>query len=341
MSADSAQRQEHEGSWRWSAAEGRLDVTVGAGSRLSDLRGTWALDGIDALLDGLSRGRLRSGLSGEDVSVNCALTLSDGRQVQLVGAFVDAGDARGLILSAERAGQRSEPEPPGPELEPAYQPVFSLASGTLAGHEALARWTGPGAGAHRHDDEGLASNMLIRAAETLGDWQALTGRPDLFIQVNLTGRDLEQTGLVDLVEALVEGYGFQPGTLRIELTEQAALRDLETALNVARNLVAAGAGIVLDDFGSGHSSFAWLAELPAISVKVDADLIRHVGEVRYDAILRAVTGLAHDLGMTATAEGIERDEQLALVRALGFDFGQGFALGRPVARDQAEAALKS
>lgn len=340
MTSQSRPKQEHEGNWRWSGAAGRLDMHIDAASRVAHLRGSWSPDALDVLLDGLSRGRLRKSLSGEDTSVNCALTLSDGQQVQLVGAFVGPGEASGLILSGERMERRGAGDGPGPELTPAFQPIISLATGKVAGYEALARWTGAGAGSHRHDDDGLASNMLIRASETLAHWQQRTGRTDLFVHVNLTARDLEQSGLAELVDALVEGHGLTPGTLRIELTEQAALRDVETALKVARTLVDAGAGIVLDDFGSGHSSFAWLAELPAIGLKVDPDLLRHVGHPRYDAILRAVTALAADLGMSATAEGIETQDQLDRLKPLGFNFAQGFVLGRPAPRADIEAGFR-
>lgn len=331
--------QEYEGNWRWDADAARLQIEIRAGSRFADLKGIWSPDGLAKLLDGLSPPRLDESLTGRSVTVNCALTFSDGRQLQMVGAFLGDTDARGMLLSSA-APAEDRGEGPGPALDPAYQPIISLRSGQLAGFEALARWRGEGL-AGRFEDDGLASNMLIRAAEALATWQGLTGRGNLFMHVNLTGRDLEHKGLAGLVEALVEGHGLAPGLLRIELTEQAALRDAGDALAAAGRLKAAGAGLVLDDFGSGHSSFAWLASLPADALKIDPELTRRVGEPRHDTVLAAVARLAHELGMTVTAEGVEDAALLEALERLGFDHVQGYALGRPAGRETTDDLLRS
>lgn len=332
-------RQGYEGSWYWDAGTRRLAIDLAPRSQFTALRGVWSTEGLAPLLDGFSRRRLLLGLAGGDVSVKCALGLADGRQIQLVGAFLDESAAKGLILSGEWPAQPTgDVDQPGPALEPVYQPIVSIGSGDVVGFEALARWDvgveslNP---ALRFDDDGLASNMLIRASEALSDWQKERGRRDLFVHVNLTGRDLEHFGLVGLVEALVEGHALGAGNLRIELTEHAALRDAAEALKVARALKDVGAGLILDDFGSGHSSFSWLADLPADGLKIDPELIRRLGEPRTDAILKAVALLAHELGMTVTGEGVEALWQVDRLRDFGFDYVQGFALGRPLTRQAA------
>ena len=96
---------------------------------------------------------------------------------------------------------------------------------------------------------------------------------------------------------------------------------------------------MLDDFGSGHSSFSWLADLPADGLKIDPALTRRIGEPRTDAILGAVSNLAHSLGMTITGEGVEADWQLEALRRLGFDYAQGFAFSRPMLREAASERL--
>ncbi|MEL6568132.1 MAG: EAL domain-containing protein [Pseudomonadota bacterium] len=327
-------RQEYEGSWRWDARARRLEFDVPPRSDFGALRGTWSTDGIAPLLDGFSRRRLLLGLEGDGVSVNCAIGLADGRQIQLVGAFLHDDEAKGMVLSGPgRSTDADHVDTPGPALEPVFQPIISIANGKTVGFEALARWDADLTtitAAQRFEDDGLASNMLIRAAEALSNWKLASQREDLFVHVNLTGRDLEHAGLVGLVEALVEGHGLAPSTLRIELTEQAALRDAAEALKTAQALKACGAGLVLDDFGSGHSSFSWLADLPADGLKIDPDLVRRLGEPRTDAILKAVTTLCHDLGMTVTGEGVEAFWQMDQLKAFGFDYAQGFALGRPL-----------
>ncbi len=260
--------------------------------------------------------------------------------MQLVGAFLGAGEAQGLILGEERnlASQPESGERPGPELDPVYQPIISLQPGLqIVGFEALARWRGAGHG--RFDDDGLALNMLLQAADALASWRETTGRDDLFVHVNLTGRDLEEADLPGLIATLIDGHGLAPGSLKVELTEQAALRDFGAALDAARAIKAAGAGLVLDDFGSGHSSFAWLADLPADGLKIDPDLTRRLDDARTRMIVEAVVALAHRLDMRVTAEGIEDPAQAGLMGDIGFDQAQGFAFGRPVGRIASTALL--
>lgn len=144
-----------------------------------------------------------------------------------------------------------------------------------------------------------------------------------------------------LVDALVTGHGFEPGQLRIELTEQAALRDMGEAVRVAHALKTAGAGVILDDFGSGHSSFSWLAALPADGLKIDPELTRQLGNAKVNVILETVTLLASRLKMSATAEGIEDLDQIGLLRNLGFHYAQGFAFSRPINANEALTLLRS
>ena len=104
-------------------------------------------------------------------------------------------------------------------------------------------------------------------------------------------------------------------------------------------LKAVGAGLVLDDFGTGHSSFAWLADLPADSLKIDHGLTCRLGQLRIDTILTTITLLASRLGMTSTAEGIENKDDAVKLRGLGFDHVQGFAFARPMSAEAAAAFL--
>jgi EAL domain-containing protein (putative c-di-GMP-specific phosphodiesterase class I) len=183
--------------------------------------------------------------------------------------------------------------------------------------------------------------MLIHAAESLVGFRKVARNPNLFVQVNITSLDLEDGELMDLISALQSGHQLAPGSIRLELTEQDALRDTQQTLNRLHDLKAAGAGIVLDDFGSGHSSFQWLADLPADALKVDASLIKQIDNPRVETILEALTLMARRLGMTSTAEGVEDEAVMPLLRTLGFDHAQGFALGRPMSVSKAEAFLSS
>ena len=335
------------GQWWWDAEASRLRIEPDEGAGLADISGTWTLDALGAVLDGLSRSRLERALDPARRSERaraCALGLSNGGAVRLVGEFDDQGGASGEIFH-DGAVNRWGEAMPGPGLEAVFQPIVSLATGEIAGFEALARWDGASPAeddtANGASHEALAPNMLIRASEALADWVKQGAGRDKFVNVNLTGHDLARDDLPDLVAALVSGYRFEPGQLRLELTEQAALRDAGKAVEVAEALKSVGAGVILDDFGSGHSSFSWLAALPADGLKIDPELTRQLGNPKVDVILETVTLLASRLNMSATAEGIEDLKQIGLLRSLGFHYAQGFAFSRPMTPDDALALLRN
>lgn len=319
------------GEWVWTAANSQLKVDVTSGKPLSILSGTWVLSDFGRLLDGLSQRRIEHILEAGQGSVACELNLANGERVQFIGAFT-GDDARGMLLSGTQSV--AEGEHPGPELVPVFQPILSLITGDVVGFEALARWPSEGAagaGAYRDfDDKALASNMLIHACEAISTIRAAILRQDVFMQVNLVSEDLMDDGLIDLVSALISGHDLSSGQLRLELTEQAALRNTERAIEVSHALCDVGAGLVLDDFGSGHSSFLWLADLPAHSLKIDSQLIAQIHKDRVRTILEVVCLMAKRLNMTVTAEGVEQNSIVSVLREIGFDYAQGFALGRPM-----------
>jgi EAL domain-containing protein (putative c-di-GMP-specific phosphodiesterase class I) len=315
------------GDWVWDESRQVLAIFDVREDLFAMLSGEWTLAAFGHLLNGLSAKRVRQSLiAGSDHCV-LDLALADGRHFQMIGGRVDETQIRGVLIADTRTCDSDEDDTPGPELVPVYQPIICLKTGKIAGFEALARWRG---GDSEHfDDAALASNMLIHASEALAKWRNLAGVGDIFVQVNLTSRDLEDEQLAPLVSALVSGHGFPKGALRLELTEQAALRDAPRAIEVAKALQKAGAALVLDDFGSGHSSFMWLAQLPAYSLKVDADLIAQIEVPRMRVILEAITLLAKRLGMVTTAEGVEDRALLHVLCEMNFDMAQGYALGRP------------
>lgn len=329
------------GGWKWQADKLCLVIEVDAEGPLSDISGEWSLSAFGVQLDGLSKARLSDALYHGEGAISCALGLSDGRNVQLVGAFLEPGQAQGILIQTDEAVALDTV--PGPALTPVYQPIISLRDGSVAGFEALARWSDSKQrrpSAKRFEEPALASNMLIQACEALSRWREATGRDDLFVHVNLTGRDLAGGEMAGLVEALVHSHDLPGATLRIELTEQAALRNIEEAVAAANAIKEAGAGLVLDDFGTGHSSFSWLVDMPADALKIDPDLTSRLGNPRAETILEAITLMATRLDMTVTGEGVEKIEDAARLRALGFDFVQGFAFARPMPAEAAMDFLK-
>ena len=240
------------------------------------------------------------------------------------------------------------------EILVAYQPVVSVASGRLAGFEALVRWQHPKRGlllppefVPIAEETGLivpiGRFVLQEACRQLRGWNE--GRPSapLRMSVNLSARQLASPGIVEEVEAAVESAGIDPRLLRLEITESVLLDRPEEALAVLSRLRALGVQLALDDFGTGYSSLGYLVRFPVQELKLDRAFVSrvHHGE-REAAVARAILVLAHELGMAVTAEGVEAEEQLAWLRAAGFDQAQGNLISRPlVAADAARVAAGS
>ncbi len=337
FSADTAVTAARAALWTWNAAEGAIAIRAEAGGPLASLDGRWVLGALLEQVDGLARAtiaaRLVEGRPGDRVDVR--VTLADGRPAHFVGSFHDLGMARGLLVSAEAGARLVHGES---NVEPVFQPIRRLDDLSVAGFEALARFRSPdgqlvgpdtllGMGGDT-DWTAIAPVMLLKSAQTLAALRA-DGR-DVFMQVNLSAAEIARPLLVEEIAAIVREAGLPHGVLRIELTEQAALRDFDGALGALAAFRAAGAGIVLDDFGAGHSSFAWLAEIPADGVKLDPKLSRMIRHPRACRIVTSLTGLIRSLGMTVTAEGIEDVEVRGELHAIGCDYVQGFAYDLPI-----------
>jgi EAL domain-containing protein (putative c-di-GMP-specific phosphodiesterase class I) len=333
--------------WTWQRDENALAIRAEPGGPFSRLDGRWKLDSFLDQIDGLARSligsKLRAGGLGDAVDVR--ITLSDGRPAHFVGSFCDTGLARGLIVAGDGAVL---PVHGSSNVEPVFQPIRSLQDLSVAGFEALARFRTPdgklvgpdtliGLGGET-DWSGIAPAMLHASAHRLADMLA-AGRK-VFMQVNLSAAEIARPLLVEEVAAIIREAKLPKGALRIELTEQAALRDYEGALGALAAFRAAGAGVVLDDFGAGHSSFAWLAEIPADGVKLDPKLVRMVKLPRAGKIVTALTGLIRSLGMTVTAEGVEDDAHAPELHAIGCDYVQGYAYDLPLRGQDIEAAFE-
>jgi EAL domain-containing protein (putative c-di-GMP-specific phosphodiesterase class I) len=323
--------------WSWNASEGVLVIRAEPGGPLAKLDGHWTLQHLLEQFDGLARVRiaspLKSGRPGDPIDIR--VTLLDGRPAHFFGAFHDLGVARGLIVPAEAGVRLVHGES---NVEPVFQPIRRLDDLTVAGFEALARFRAPDgqlvgpdtlmAQGGDTDWNSIAPVMLQKSADMLVRLRS-EGRA-VFMQVNLSAAEIAQPLLVEEVAAIIRDADLPSGVLRVELTEQAALRDFEGALGALAAFRAAGAGIVLDDFGAGHSSFAWLAEIPADGVKLDPKLARMSRQPRACRIIPALTTLIRGLGMTVTAEGIEDKVVAEELHAIGCDYVQGYAYDMPL-----------
>jgi diguanylate cyclase (GGDEF)-like protein/PAS domain S-box-containing protein len=237
------------------------------------------------------------------------------------------------------------------ELVLHYQPQFDCATGKLVGAEALLRWqrspevmVAPGEFIPLAEETGLivpiGEWVLRQACAQARRWRETTGHA-IRVGVNLSPRQLDSTGLVEQISAVLLSTGLLPSQLELEITESAIVRDTLKTATVLASLRSLGVRIAIDDFGVGYSSLAYLRELPVDRFKIDRSFLTAVpassGESRLAAALIA---MAHRLKVGIVAEGVETAEQLAFLRQHGCDEAQGYHLGRPMPAEQFTALLR-
>jgi diguanylate cyclase (GGDEF)-like protein/PAS domain S-box-containing protein len=240
----------------------------------------------------------------------------------------------------------------GNELSLAYQPLFSLDSHRLVGFEALARWTHPTRGAispavfialaeEAGHIEALTAWALNKAVAQLAHWHRLVPNTShLGVQVNISSRDLTQSRFVEQVLDVIQRHELAPNLLTLEITESVLMSKIELASEALGRLRATGVRLAMDDFGTGYSSLAYLSKLPIDSIKIDRSFVWAMDRDRHGIeIVRAVTHLGKSLGKKVVAEGIETQEQLARLRQLGVDHGQGYFLAKPLPAELVPALL--
>jgi diguanylate cyclase (GGDEF)-like protein/PAS domain S-box-containing protein len=230
------------------------------------------------------------------------------------------------------------------ELVVHYQPIIDLWTRRRVGVEALVRWQhptrgllAPGAFLDIAEQTGLivplGSWVLRTACAQVRSWNdELSADHQLALSVNLSARQLSEPDLVDEVSSVLVDAGISPRALRLvlELTESLMPADEDDARTHVRQLHRMGVVLAIDDFGTGYSSLHYMRELPIGVVKIDRSFITAIGRSsRDEAIIRSVVDLAHTLGLTVTAEGVETETQLSFVSEIGCDMAQGFLFGRP------------
>ena len=229
------------------------------------------------------------------------------------------------------------------EIEVLFQPQIEVSSGKMIGVEALARW--------RHPDHGdLGANTLFavagrsdylltlsqhvqhRALAIAAAWPVALST--LRLAINLTANDIAVAGFADTFLVMVDASGFPRSRLTVEITESGLIDNLESAADVFATLRAGGVRVAIDDFGTGYSSLAWLKALPLDYLKIDKDLAQDItGTTRDRVVVRGVIDMARSLGLAVVAEGVETEEQLALLAAEGCNYWQGFLFAEAVGVD--------
>jgi diguanylate cyclase (GGDEF)-like protein/PAS domain S-box-containing protein len=237
------------------------------------------------------------------------------------------------------------------EITLLYRPIVRLENRTVAGFEALVRWDHPKMGRLSPsefiaiaEEIGLIGDLglfaIERIARQLGSWQrAARGRVPLFASVNISSRQLLKNDVVDSLRAVLGRGGLARGSLKLELNESAVMENPEQAAQILKRLRELGAGLALDNFGTGHSSLVYLQRFPFDTIKINQSFVRPNARGTRPVVLRSIVGLAHDLGMDVVAEGAENESDAAELFHLGCEFAQGVAFGHPLSADQAHELL--
>lgn len=222
-----------------------------------------------------------------------------------------------------------------------YQPVMTLHTGQVAGGEALLRWQHPSLGLVPPDEFievaeettlilQLGEWVLDQAAVEVKHWQN-PQMPPRWIAVNLSPRQFHSTQILAHLQQLLQDHALNPTCLELEITERLLMDDVPEAVELLHTLHHWGFPLALDDFGTGYSSLSYCKRFPFTTLKIDKSFISDLPQdLESAALTRAIIAMAHELGLTVVAEGIETQEQLDFLRREGCDFGQGYYFAPPL-----------
>ncbi|RAZ80141.1 diguanylate phosphodiesterase [Mesorhizobium atlanticum] len=233
------------------------------------------------------------------------------------------------------------------EFELDFQPILNIGSGEIVGAEALMRWRSP--------SRGLVSpeNFIPAAEETglivqLGDWAlrkacsvAAHWPPEMRMAVNVSAAQIKSGGFARSVISALAFSGLPANRLELEITETVMMDESDAVLKTLSQLRGLGVRIALDDFGTGYSSLGYLRRFPVDKIKIDRSFIRDLDRRDTAAIVRTVIGLGAELGITVTAEGVETEAQLDMLRKAGCGEAQGYLIGVPAKAADMSRLLRS
>lgn len=235
-----------------------------------------------------------------------------------------------------------------------FQPIINLSDGSLSGFEALVRWAHPRRGRINPgdfipvaEDSGLILPLgqwvMENACRILAGWRAsMPEASDLNLSINLSAKQLSQPNLAGRVKRILDGYGLPAGCITLEITETSVMEDPQASLSLLNQLKNLGLRLAIDDFGTGYSSLTYLQRFPVDTLKVDRSFVTGMDRhAESGEIVQAVVAMAHSLGLTVVAEGLENDGHLITLRNMRCDKAQGYHLYRPLRLDAASALITS
>jgi diguanylate cyclase (GGDEF)-like protein/PAS domain S-box-containing protein len=241
------------------------------------------------------------------------------------------------------------------EFENHYQPIVDLRTSSLVGFEALIRWKHPqlgliypGSFISIAEETGLIVPMtqLIaqRACGDLCHWQdQLQDELKLTMNINLSSKHFLSPTLLEDIKEILNTTGMPPGQLKLEITETALMEDADETIRLVHRLKDLGLKLVIDDFGTGYSSLSYLQRLPIDTLKVDRSFVSRITSEPDGNrnIVEAIISLAHRLEMIVVAEGVETEEQFAILREMNCQFGQGYLFSKPLSKPKADQLIEN
>jgi EAL domain-containing protein (putative c-di-GMP-specific phosphodiesterase class I) len=231
---------------------------------------------------------------------------------------------------------------------------MSVATGRLAGFEALVRWQHPERGLVPPSDfipiaeetgliVPLGAWILEEACQQMHDWH--TEHPAnraLTMNVNLSSKQLLQAGLVQEVKEILKKTQLPARNLKLEITESVVMENAELAATMLKQLFDLGLHLCIDDFGTGYSSLSYLHRFPVDTLKIDRSFVNRIEEKDENVeIVRTIATLARNLGMEVVAEGVESEDQLACLKALNCEYAQGYLFSKPLTAEDAARFIQS
>ncbi|MDZ8092654.1 MAG: EAL domain-containing protein [Nostoc sp. DedQUE05] len=235
-----------------------------------------------------------------------------------------------------------------------YQPIISLVTGRISGFEALVRWQHPIRGLVSPiefipvaEETGLINAIntwvLQSACHQLSIWQHNPVTPEpLTISVNLSARLFLQPNLVEQIDRIIYENQINPAYLELEITESVIMENTDAIKGILEQLKQRKIKLIMDDFGTGYSSLSYLHSFPLNALKIDKSFVKRMQENKENmGLVPAMIGIANSMGMSAIAEGVETQEQLAQLRSLNCNFAQGYLFSKPVEQRLAVELLAS
>ncbi|MFI6815439.1 putative bifunctional diguanylate cyclase/phosphodiesterase [Nonomuraea sp. NPDC050328] len=283
-------------------------------------------------------------LRNADVAMARAKDLG-GRRVEVFAAHMHADVVRRLELAADL--QRALMEQ---QFAIEYQPVVDLATSRVTAVEALVRWwrgsvfMAPDQFLGAAEATGLivplSEWILQEACREVAAWRASSW--DIGLSLNLSARQITAPRFVETVERALADSGLPASALTLEVIEEMLVEDAEETISRLSELRALGVRLAIDDFGTGYASLAFLRQLPVDMIKIDPSFVSGLGrDDTLTLLTRTIVRLGHDLGLIVVAEGIERPEQLELLREMGCTRGQGFLVARPMAARGVDSLMRT